>query len=288
MSTIIRHGFRLKAGIDPFDFIARVREHMDPARDIADAKLLAELYAEQIDRDWFAGKPIEAEAGYTIWRTWHLEQSKMRPMERRHDPNEFGIQLAKDSLTGDYYVLVVTYNHDLREAFEEMQEVTEYGYWNDSNGPEDLSDKEWEHRKQLWNRIIPRAGRSNMVTFTLRNAYDGGVRELVDGEGDADSPIYGQLPTDRERAKSVAMDAYTTYLAREVGIDVMDACNHVIFGRSTNINLVIDVATAYLPAITPDLVTKGSEGAAIDSGYKEAMRAACEHLAELDKKKLAR
>jgi hypothetical protein len=47
MSTDISHGFRLKPGIEPFDFITRVREVMDPARDTADAKLLAELYQKE-------------------------------------------------------------------------------------------------------------------------------------------------------------------------------------------------------------------------------------------------
>lgn len=288
MSTIIRHGFRLRPGIDPFDFISRVREHMDPARDLADAKLLAELYAEQIDRDWFAGKPIEARAGYTAWRTWYLEQAKMNPMERRHDPNEFGLQIGKDPLSEDYFLLSVTYNQELREAFEEMPEVTEYRYWNDAEAPDGFSDAEWGRRKDLWNRIIPLAGRSNMMTFKLRHASDGGVKTLVDGDGEPTSPIYGQLPVERERAKSIAMNAYTSYLSREVGIDVMDACNHVIFGRSKQLSLVIDVALAYLPSITPELVTKGSDGAVIDHGYTEAMRAACEKLAELDKDKLAR
>jgi hypothetical protein len=55
LSIIIHHGYWLKPGIEPFAFIARVREVMDPARDLADAKLLAELYAEAIDETWFKG-----------------------------------------------------------------------------------------------------------------------------------------------------------------------------------------------------------------------------------------
>lgn len=39
---------------------------------------------------------------------------------------------------------------------------------------------------------------------------------------------------------------------------------------------------AYLPVITPELVTAGSRGAAIDPGYRDAMRAACAALYELD------
>jgi hypothetical protein len=65
MSTKIRHGCRLKPGIDPFALIARLCEVVDPARDAADAALLAGLYVCAIDSPWFYGKPIEENAGWT-------------------------------------------------------------------------------------------------------------------------------------------------------------------------------------------------------------------------------
>lgn len=54
MSTRSPHGYRVKPGADPFDFIDRLRAVMGLARDAADAKLLAGLYSEAIDRVWFA------------------------------------------------------------------------------------------------------------------------------------------------------------------------------------------------------------------------------------------
>lgn len=63
MGTNISHGYRLKAGTDPFAFVARLRAVMDPARDAADAKLLADLYFRAIDDPWFRGMPVEDQAG---------------------------------------------------------------------------------------------------------------------------------------------------------------------------------------------------------------------------------
>lgn len=100
---------------------------MDPPRDAADAKLLARLYSHAIDRAWFAGKPIEAGAGYTAWRQWHLDQQKLKPMDREHNPNEFGIRIGRDRVTGAYCLLLITYNEDLREAFNRIEDVDEYG-----------------------------------------------------------------------------------------------------------------------------------------------------------------
>ncbi|MFC9352841.1 hypothetical protein [Arthrobacter sp. NPDC057013] len=55
MSTHIEHGYRLKPGIEPFAFIPRVREVMDPARAVADARLPAGLYGEATDQAWLRG-----------------------------------------------------------------------------------------------------------------------------------------------------------------------------------------------------------------------------------------
>lgn len=289
MSTDISHGFRLKPGIEPFDFITKVREVMDPARDAADAKLLAELYQTEIDTAWFSGKPIEKAARYTAWRNWRLEQSKLGPLDKRHDPNEFGVQIGKDPLTRGYYLLVITYNPDLREAFEAMDEVEKYGYWNGTDSyPEGVTRADWEVREALWDRIIPGLGRSNMMTFSLRHASDGGVRRLLETDVEDTSAVFRQVPSDRERAKTVALQAYASFLSKEQGMDIMDAFNHVFFGRSTNPDLVIEVAIAHLLPITPALVTDGSNGVVIDPGYAETMQSACEALAELDKDKLTR
>lgn len=70
MSTNISHGYRLRADTDPFVFVARLREVMDPARDAADAALLACLYVNAIDEPWLRGKPIEKGAGHEAWRDW--------------------------------------------------------------------------------------------------------------------------------------------------------------------------------------------------------------------------
>jgi hypothetical protein len=70
--------------------------------------------------------------------------------------------------------------------------------------------------------------------------------------------------------------------------DPSAAVQHVFFGRSAQLSLVTDVAAAYLPEITPELVTEGSHGAVIDPAYAPAMQAACEALYELDKERLNR
>lgn len=289
MSTTIYNGYRLAAGTDPFHFLARLRAVMDPARDAADAKLLAGLYAEAIDRAWFAGKPVPCDVGIEAWRAWYGEQSLMKPSERRQDPNGFGIQIGLDPETGRYLILLLTENDGLREVFEAMDEVEEYGYWDNTDSyPDGVTREDWEIREAAWNRVIDRPGYTNMVDFRLRPPYDQGARRFLGIDGEDTSPVFAQLPTSRERARPVGSDAYGSYLAREKNIDPMTAAQFVVFNRSKNLAAIVDLVESYLPEITPELVAEGSGRTVIDPGYKEALTAACAALYELDKEKLSR
>lgn len=288
MSTKIHNGYRLAEGTDPFTFIARLRTVMDPARDAADAKLLARLYVRAIDGPWFRGQPIEEGAGYAAWREWKTEQDSMGTMDRRHDPNEFGVEIGLDEVTGRHLLLLISYNRDLTAAFKKIDGVEEYGYWNDTDDyPDGVTKADWEERKAAWNRVIPRGGYTNLLTFTLRPAYDDGVRGLLGIDCEDTAAVFASLPSDAERARDAGGNAYMSYLYAH-GVDAMDAVNFVGFGRSARLSLVTDVAAAHLPAITLALVTEGSHGAVIDPAYTKAMRSACEELYELDKERLNR
>ncbi|HEX9227503.1 MAG TPA: hypothetical protein VF885_12745 [Arthrobacter sp.] len=288
MGTNISHGYRLKTGTDPFAFVARLREVMDPARDAADAKLLADLYVGAIDEPWFRGEPIKDQAGYTAWREWKLEQSKMTPGRRDHDPNEFGVQIGLDEATGRHLILLISYNDLLTEAFRALDGVEPYGYWDSEEPPDGVSAEDWAERRAAWDRVIARPGYTNMLNFNLRPAYDGGVRRLLGIDGEDTSPVFASLSSDAERARDAGGNAYSRYLASERGIDIMAACSHVVFRRSANLSIVEDVAGAYLPRITPELVVEGSRGEVIDPAYAVAMKAACDALYELDKENLTR
>lgn len=288
MGTNISHGYRLKADIDPFHFVARLREVMDPARDAADAKLLAGLYATAVDNPWFAGKPIEEQAGYAAWRGWKLEQDGMKPGWRDHDPNEFGIQIGLDEVTGRHLILLISYNEDLTETFRTISDIERYGYWSAEHPPEGVTETEWDERRDAWDRVIARPGYTNMLDFNLRPVYDGGVRRLLGIEGEDTTAVYASLPSDAERALDAGRNAYSRYLADVCGIDAMKAVQHVVFGRSADISLVTDVTVDYLPKITPDLMQHGSHGQVIDPAYHDAVRDACAALYELDKERLQR
>lgn len=86
--------------------------------------------------------------------------------------------------------------------------------------------------------------------------------------------VFDSLPSDLDRARIIADDAYASFLAKECNVEPVKAATHVAFRRGAHPAPVLDVVLAHLPALTAELVTEGSSGTVIDAGYAEALAAA--------------
>lgn len=94
----------------------------------------------------------------------------------------------KKDLLGEQVVVVFPYDDEntylypfgskrTMRAFEESEHFHSFGYWDNVDMEEGVSDEEWEHRKDVWSEIFNRAGTS------------------VFGEAGFSFPIYDKLPT---------------------------------------------------------------------------------------------
>lgn len=285
MSTNISHGFRLAEGTDLDAFKRTVRSIVDPLRDQEDVKLLAIETAKFVDSRWLSGDPVLPGAAITAYAGWSDAQSKMSVYDYDHDENRFELSIGTDPGTGRIMVIARAENHVLLEAFEELPGVEEYGYWNGTDSyPEGVTRADWKIREAAWDRMLPGAGQisATMDTWTLRDTVE--IRdELRSTEG-----LLPHIPEAADRARSAGTNAYADYLFQEQAIEAMRAVQHVAFGRGKSVQPVIDTVASYLPVLTMELLTEGSHGAVIDSGYRDAVHAACAVLYEADKAELAR
>ncbi|MET4144293.1 hypothetical protein [Arthrobacter sp. UYCo732] len=284
MSTKIYHGFRLTEGTDLATFKYQVRSVIDPLRDQEDLKLLAVETAKFVDSRWLAGEPIPAGAAAAAYATWSEAQSKMSAYDYDHDLNRFELSIGTDPGTGRIMVIARAENHVLMDAFKELSGVEEFGYWDNTDAyPEGVTEADWKIREAAWDRMLPGLGRisDTMDTWTLRDSVE--IREEL---RDTDTIVL-HIHDLADRAEGTGMDAYADHLHLECGVDVMRAVQHVAFGRGHSVRPVIDTVASFLPAITAELITQGSRNA-VDTGYRDAVRSACEELHEQDKKELAR
>lgn len=50
--------------------------------------------------------------------------------------------------------LVITEDEEVKEMFVEMEEIEEYPYWDNTDRPDNMTDKEWEKRRDEWDKTI--------------------------------------------------------------------------------------------------------------------------------------
>lgn len=282
MSTKIPNGFRLAEGTNPDEFTLKVRDVIDPLRDQEDIKLFAIEAAKFVDDRWLAGDPIPAGAAESAYADWAEAQSKMSAYDYDHDLNRFELSIGTDPGTGRTMIIARAENRVLLDAFEELPEVEEYGYWDHTDSyPEGVTEADWKVREAAWDRTLPGIKISDtMDTWVLRDSVE--IREeLRDVHA-----IRPHLPEATDRARSAGLDAYAGYLVRGQGIDSMKAVRFVAFGRGVSVRPVIDTVASYLPELTAELLTGGSGGNVIDHGYKDAVTEACATLYMQDKDNL--
>lgn len=174
MSTSIT-GFILNEGADPFALSRKAREVFLP-------RLQKTIYTE------FLEHLIEAYdmASYSTETNKSFRKShdiKKGPLDFYHvvlaakksekafledTPDHYQVQLgfAPDPLTGR--ILCAWFGaYENREIFADFDEVEDFSYWNSSEGPEDVSEEDWQKRIEAWDRaLLPSSHVSSSVLMS--------------------------------------------------------------------------------------------------------------------------
>jgi hypothetical protein len=121
MSTKIYYGKRVKA------------ETLEDVRDIV-SKIQLNL------ENWLEKTFKKKKFPYIEW----LEISK-----------EYDLELAVgyDKDTKAFYAIPLGLHGIIRDCVEIIPELEEFGYWDNSDEPEDVNEEEWSVRCDLWNRV---------------------------------------------------------------------------------------------------------------------------------------
>lgn len=170
MSTKIYNGFKLKGfkSLDrAFHLMAEHRANMQAAASNEAARMLAERACTLYDELYLSGSPMERPAlaqAYDDIDTNLLAAEKHRA--KSYYDLDVSVALAS---TSNHTVIGILFcgNDRLRRKFFSLPAVVEYGYWDNSDPPEDVSNLEWNKRRGQWNEVlrdgIPAQEMFNMV-----------------------------------------------------------------------------------------------------------------------------
>lgn len=287
MSTKIHNGYRLAEGTSAFAFTRRVRAALDPVRDRADGALLARLFTNAVDSCWLKGETVPPVLAFTTFNKWEDEQNKLADDDRHKDPNRFELCLGEDPETGRILVRLYTEQAAMRDAFEAMDEVEPYSYWNNQDAPGTLTEEQWDERCAAWERVMPGYAppAETMLTFVLRTGANPGTLMLCSMDGGAEDPVLSRIPGKADRAENIVRTRYLHHLVTVNGIDIVPAFRHVGSERIGTMlaGLATMIVEPRLWDITRELLLEGDPARTADPGALVSLQAACEALYEAEK-----
>jgi hypothetical protein len=202
MSVKIHHGYRYTPpdGTTPdvFTLTNLLRDAITPAASTARRKAVATAASRIIDgatRHGGNASPLVAAELELVREARDADRQGLR-----HPRSDFGCEVTmlhdEDDNTS-VYLLLYTEQAGIRDAFEHIDGVTSYGYWNNSDQPDDVSDDDWQARRDTWERILgDDTPGERGVTWTLGDlAFDAAL-------GDHDL-LVAAVPDTTTRARAI-------------------------------------------------------------------------------------
>lgn len=226
-----RNGYRLAEGVDLFDFTAKLREVMNPIRDLLDARRLVHEAVSRVDLADVKGEPRPPhplmDALDAFDKAQDVENARgyrQASVSRAWDPHSFEVAFMRDDSTpgsgGTGRILAILYTEqpEFRAAWEDLEEVERY-----TSSMAALDDTAATDRAAAWARVSdygPVASRS--IGFQLRSPLqDTSMMMLVSEMSQHADLLSSVMPTRAKRSHDVALSQVTkAHLDRNPGADV--------------------------------------------------------------------
>lgn len=227
MSTKIHHGYRIDDGLlDERSFVAAARGIFGPlysAGYLAVAVPVAVHVADWRDaapgRDLDLGAVATGDPGADVAASNELPPLWIadRVMARTHEAIQTSgrrnpafdlscdIVLLRDhGADGALYALLYTEHAPYRRTWESMDAVAWFGYWNSTERPDDLTEAEWDARRDTWARLLPRFDPPAIRGLSWSLIGDMHRTSLVEVAKDDPAAIEMAVPSNADRRRVLA------------------------------------------------------------------------------------
>lgn len=176
MSTNIGHGYRLKDMSLPklAAFCQRFRDALQPVLDRNVHTKVATLAAEIIDFGTCDGKKVKEKRILPLSIAHDYVQKAYQEVNKsghRNPPYDFECNISVFPIEGKTLAILNTEQQDFIDLWRQQPEVVWYPYWNSTDPPKDVTDEEWERRREDWDRAFPSRSKNNAFTFRCVDEY---------------------------------------------------------------------------------------------------------------------
>lgn len=169
MSTKIYRAFRTKPDVDIFKLSAKIQKRgvknakgalTETYNNMRDAWLnqkdFRKVFCEVLGRD--PGINADGNLSYlNISEYIHKQYGKQLASHQR-DMFDLNVSVAIRKLDNRYYLIPFCsgFMHENLNFLDKMKELEEYGYWNNTDEPDEVTEEEWAERGENWDKLIER------------------------------------------------------------------------------------------------------------------------------------
>jgi hypothetical protein len=170
------------------------------------------------------------------------------------------VAFLEDPSDKGVYALFYSEQREYTTAWESLSEVAEYGYWNNTDPPENMSDEEWVARSQTWERAMnldEPPSRLGLCWELLGSTHHASIHYMIHRED-----LVQYLPSVAERARMIARREASRQMDAKREVDLLEETSDIYrilnaerpeLDRITD-ELVLEIESTLKPRGTSDLI----------------------------------
>jgi hypothetical protein len=173
MSTKIFNGYRIIGAKSFLKLKRKMKEFGDIIEPLTQRyihKLLAEVAVDRCDRKAL-GLPIEEYkfGGHLTWAYTYVgrKQAEIKKNQQRDPLHDVDCEVNFLPIKGKLLVMLFTEQQFIIDAWEKLPFVRPYPYWNNTDKPDGVSNKQWGRRQTDWYAALPVVGIPAENGFTI-------------------------------------------------------------------------------------------------------------------------
>lgn len=183
MSTKIYNGLRF-VSTDLYEIHQQFmdwRKRIHELTDEYENKMIALKVVQIIDRQTIieTDEPIKNPMSH-VWNEITDAQQEIKKTGRRQPAVDFDFEVSLMPHKGRVYGIVFCEQGPWVREFMAQNWVEEFGYWNNTDPPEDMDEAEWDIRGEIWNDVLQNKAPAQVgFTASCTRPYSWPSREAV-------------------------------------------------------------------------------------------------------------
>lgn len=177
MSAKIYTGFKIDTG-DIFEVQNICKEHHTAVKEITKEKVIEFLIksaVEDFDKDMvYKKESTETDRNYisAANREMRDRQKEIKQTNSRDPEVDFGADIVIFPFEGKFYGIYDSEKTEFYSDFLTRPKVSEFRYYDNTDKPDNISEKDWDERSRVWDAIFKGSDLSCEIGFTKKyNTY---------------------------------------------------------------------------------------------------------------------